>query len=406
MLPYQVSVLSYEQDKEYRIFSDIKIGPLKKGQGLTLGNALRRTVFTELEGIAICGLSMRVKNDPPVNRESGGIFEGIREDLFEISLNLQNIVLKTDTLTEKRPLFCQGRISIQGPKVVTAQDILLPDNVQVVNPNQYICSIDSDAFCPVEMTLAIVSGTGYNLVDSNEKESSEDLTEKDLQENTRKTSKKKLADYLTSNVIAPTVIAPTEADLDYLIVDSIFAPVEAFSFKVDTVSLLDTELGINEAVFEYLSISLITNGSLTPSEAIENATLKLMDLILPLKDINLYFKNFFDSSSDSTQQLDANKNTVTPVSSKVNLQFNDIKSKSVERSSDDLESIYSFPIEKLKISKRIINSLKRSNINKIGEIVQVDPVTIKNIKNFGKKSFLELKIALNEFGIWLDSSIE
>ena len=93
------------------------IEPLEKGQGITIGNALRRTLLSQIPGIAIVGV--RISD---VNHEFSAI-NGVKEDVIEVLLNLKQIVF-TGTLVKETIV----TINVNGPKIITANDILLPDN--------------------------------------------------------------------------------------------------------------------------------------------------------------------------------------------------------------------------------------------------------------------------------------
>src|SRR5210317_2608595 len=131
-------------------YSKFIIGPLEKGQGTTLGNALRRTLLSDLEGAAI--VAVRIAG---VSHEFSTI-PGVREDVLEILLNLKEIVFRTET---REPQF--GRLKIQGPAVVTADLIQLPPNLEIVNPNQYIMTISTANILEIEFKFEY--GTGYKL---------------------------------------------------------------------------------------------------------------------------------------------------------------------------------------------------------------------------------------------------
>jgi len=383
--PYRIDVLSYQKDKENRICSDIRIGPLRKGLGLTLGNALRRTILLDLEGIAITGVHLynMVNNF--------GTVDALREDIFELSLNLQNVVLASDIL----PFSCEGKISKRGPKIITAEDILLPQNVTVVNPHQYIGCVNEN--CSIDIVLDIASGKGYNLLDNEENALSADTVTDNLLKNQVNNSLT-IETYPTSSD-STSSLNQTKSDLDYMKVDSVFAPVESFTFQVEADPLTDLENNINETS-EYLHLYLITNGSISPQDAIEKGAKNLIDLLKPLEEIEKAVQTFFDSKSESINV--STQENVLSDALKNEKVLKETKTKALKLANVEQDLINNYPIEKLKISKRILNSLKRENYTKIGDLIQTSQETFKNMKNFGKKSFSELKAALNELGVWID----
>ena len=198
---------------------------LKPGQGITIGNQLRRVLLGDLGGTAIS--AVRIAG---ITHEFSTI-PGIREDILEILLNLKGIVIKSTT---KDVNF--GRLKIQGPSVVTADLIQLPTDLEIVNPNHYIATISTSNILEIEFKFEY--GTGY-----------------------------KLANKTFSD----------EAD-NYLQLDTIFMPVQKVDFKIENV--YDTENNVSERLF----IDIWTNGSISPNEAFESASQIIIDLFTLLID--------------------------------------------------------------------------------------------------------------------------
>ena len=201
------------------------INSLKVGQGITIGNQLRRVLLTDLGGIAIS--AVRIAG---VSHEFSTI-PGVREDILEILLNLKGIVLKS---TEQRLQF--GRLKIQGPTVITADLIQLPSNVEIVNPNHYIMTISTSNILEIEFKFEY--GTGY-----------------------------KLASQTFS-----------EEDENYLQLDTVFMPVQKVDFKIENV--YDNTNTISERVF----LDIWTNGSISPTDALMSATQLTINLFTSLLD--------------------------------------------------------------------------------------------------------------------------
>jgi DNA-directed RNA polymerase subunit alpha len=126
------------------------INSLKPGQGITIGNQLRRVLLNDLGGVAIS--AVRIAG---VSHEFS-ILPGVREDILEILLNLKGIVFKSKS---QNPEF--GRLKIQGPAVITADLIQLPSNLEIVNPNHYIMTISTSNILEIEFKFEY--GTGYKL---------------------------------------------------------------------------------------------------------------------------------------------------------------------------------------------------------------------------------------------------
>ena len=199
--------------------SKFRLKDLTQGQGLTIGNTLRRVLLTELEGTAIT--AVRING---VNNEFATI-PGVREDVLEILLNLKQIkfkgLLETPFIT---------RILIQGPQLVTATNISLPSGLNLINPNQYIAAISEQTNFEIE--LKIESGTGYNFTDEGSR------------------------------------ITPE----DFLSLDSIFTPVKNVNYQITD------SYKIDEKITEILDLEIITNGSIAPNDALNKASLLLQTL--------------------------------------------------------------------------------------------------------------------------------
>ena len=195
------------------------INSLKTGQGITIGNQLRRVLLGDLGGIAIS--SVRIAG---ITHEFSTI-PGVREDILEILLNLKGIVLKTKT---KMTQF--GRLKIQGPRVITAGLIQLPSDLEIVNPNHYIATISTSNILEIELKFEY--GTGYRLASQ----------------------------------------SFSEEDENYLQLDTIFMPVQKVDFKIENV--YDT----NNNISEKLLLDIWTNGSISPNDALQSAAQIIINL--------------------------------------------------------------------------------------------------------------------------------
>jgi len=199
------------------------INSLRPGQGITVGNQLRRVLLGDLGGVGIS--AVRIAG---ITHEFSTI-PGVREDILEILLNLKGIVLKSKT---KDTQF--GRLKIQGPSVLTADLIQLPSDLEIVNPNHYIATISSANILEIEFKFEY--GTGYRL----------------------------------------SAQAFSDEDENYLQLDTIFMPVQKVDFKIENV--YDTANNISER----LLLDIWTNGSISPNAAIESAAQIIIDLFVLL----------------------------------------------------------------------------------------------------------------------------
>ena len=218
-----IKYLKSEKLQSNACYGQFVINSLQTGQGITIGNQLRRVLLGDLGGIAVS--AVRIAG---VTHEFSTI-PGVREDILEILLNLKGIVLKSKT---ESPQF--GRLKIQGPSVVTANLIQLPPGLEIVNPNHYIATISTSNILEIEFKFEY--GTGY-----------------------------KLASQTFS-----------DEDENYLQLDTIFMPVQKVDFKIE--NIYDKANNISERLF----IDIWTNGSILPNEAFESASQIIIDLFTSL----------------------------------------------------------------------------------------------------------------------------
>jgi DNA-directed RNA polymerase subunit alpha len=286
------------------------INSLRSGQGITIGNQLRRVLLNDLGGVAITAIRIA-----GVSHEFSTI-PGVREDILEILLNLKGVVLRSNT---QSPQF--GRLKIQGPIVVTADLIQLPSNLELVNPNHYLMTISTANVIEIEFKFEY--GMGYKLA-------------------------------------SQTFL---EEDENYLQLDTIFMPVQKVDFKIENV--YDNANNITERLF----LDIWTNGSISPNEALKSAAQVTIDLFSLL------------------------------VEEKQATKINKLKP---EIQSISIEPYTNIAIEELQLSVRAYNCLKKAQINTVGDLLQYSPEKLQELKNFGRKSSIEVFSTLkNKLGIIL-----
>jgi len=196
------------------------IEPLHAGYGNTLGNSLRRVLLSSIEGSAV--VAFRIEG---ASHEFTTV-AGIKEDIIDIMLNVKNIRLKVHT---DKPV--ELRLEKKGAGVITAGDIKTTADVEVINPDQVICTVD-DAKKSVVIDFVVESGRGYQTIENSS------------------------ANRIHSDMIA---------------VDAIFSPVLRVRYKVD-----NTRVG-QETNLDKLLLTIDTDGSLTPREAFEEASAILVN---------------------------------------------------------------------------------------------------------------------------------
>ena len=193
--------------------------PLERGFGLTLGNALRRILLSSLQGAAITSVHI-----DGVLHEFSSI-PGVREDVTDIVLNIKDIAIKMQGDGPKRMT-----LKKQGPGQVTAGDIATPGDIQVLNPNLVICTLDDGAEIRMEFTVA--TGKGYVSAERNRAED------------------------------APIGLIP---------VDSLYSPVKKVSYRIENTregQVLD---------YDKLTMTVETNGAISPEDSVAYAARILQD---------------------------------------------------------------------------------------------------------------------------------
>ncbi|MGO3701822.1 MAG: DNA-directed RNA polymerase subunit alpha [Candidatus Saccharimonadales bacterium] len=196
------------------------IEPLHAGYGNTLGNSLRRVLLSSIEGAAI--VSFKIEG---ATHEFTTV-EGVKEDVVDISLNLKNVLVKAHT---DEPV--ELRLEKKGAGEVTAADIKTTADVEIINPEQVICTID-DPKTQVVMDIVVDSGRGYRTIDE---------------------------------------ASDTRLHSDHIALDAVFSPVLRVRYKVEP-----TRVG-QDTNLERLDVIVETDGSLTPREAFEEAAAILVN---------------------------------------------------------------------------------------------------------------------------------
>ncbi|RMF33634.1 MAG: DNA-directed RNA polymerase subunit alpha [Alphaproteobacteria bacterium] len=287
--------------------------PLERGFGLTLGNALRRVLLSSLQGAAITSVQI-----DGVLHEFSSV-PGVREDVTDIVLNLKGVALKMEVEGPKRLM-----LSASEAGVVTAGDIQVTNGIEVLNPDHVICHLDHGA--TVHMELTVNTGKGYAQADRNR---------------------------------------PEDAPIGLISVDALYSPVRKVSYKVEPTregQVLD---------YDKLTLSVETDGSITPEDAIAYAARILQDQLS-------VFVNFEEPEVHARQDVSEE------------LEFNPLLLKKV----DELE-----------LSVRSANCLKNDNIVYIGDLIQKTEAEMLRTPNFGRKSLNEIKEVLSSMGLHLGMEV-
>jgi DNA-directed RNA polymerase subunit alpha len=211
--------LSVESGDDPARSATVVAEPLERGFGLTLGNALRRVLLSSLQGAAVTSVQIE-----GVLHEFSSL-PGVLEDITDIVLNIKGIGLRMHGDGPKRM-----RLRATGPGEVRAQMIELPHDIEIMNPDHLICTLDSGAKIAMEMTVE--TGKGY---------------------------------------VAGTSNRPEDAPIGLIPVDALFSPVRKVSYRVE-----NTRVG-QVTDYDKLSMKIDTNGAVTPEDAVALAARILQD---------------------------------------------------------------------------------------------------------------------------------
>jgi DNA-directed RNA polymerase subunit alpha len=296
------------------------IGPVETGIGTPLGNALRRILLSSLPGTAVT--SVRIQG---VYHEFSCI-PYVREDVTEIVLNVKKMRLRSYS---DRPVRLQ--LTKRGPGEVRAGDIELPANVELVNPEQVIATLDSDEGL-FDMELTVERGRGYVSFEAREG--------------------------LAIGVIPVDAIFSPIPKVNYIVEPASFEVLSAVAEDATEESHIRPE-DVEGA--EQVVVEIWTDGTIDAGEA-----------------LSLSAQYLAQHSS-----LIANFNRVAPAQQDRDQQGVAIPPQLFEMAVDDLN-----------LSMRTFNCLKRSGITKVGQVLRMDKKELLSLRNFGEKSFDELYQAL------------
>ncbi|MFZ2991895.1 MAG: DNA-directed RNA polymerase subunit alpha [Candidatus Saccharimonadales bacterium] len=280
------------------------VEPLHAGYGNTLGNSLRRVLLSSVQGAAV--VAFRIEG---ISHEFTTI-PGIKEDVVDIMLNVKNIRLK---VYGDEPI--EIRLEKKGAGPVTAADIKTTADVEVINPDQIICNID-DPKKSIVINFVAESGRGYQTI--------EDSSSKRIHS-------------------------------DMIAVDAIFSPILRVRYKVE-----GTRVG-QETNLDKLSMTIETDGALTPREAFEEAAAILVNQYTALAGSTVV-----TAAPALGQDKDSEKNELNT------------------------------PIEELNLSARTANALINNDIRTVHDLVTLSEQDLRELKGFGTKALDEVKDKLAE----------
>jgi len=307
-----------EREAESRNYGKFVISPLERGYGTTLGNALRRVLLSSLEGAAVT--SIRIAD---VQHEFTDI-PGVREDVLRVMLQIKQLRIKIYDVDT-----AQLHLEVRGSGVVTAGDIITPPEVEIMNPDLYLFTVDDDN-AHLEIEMNVERGRGYSPVDDR----------------------------------------IGRLPIGELPVDAIYSPVQRVNWDIGYARVGQS------TNFDRLVMEVWTDGTIGPEEALSASAKVIIEHMRHLAGISEESLSAIALEEEVTSRL----------------------------TSEMIET----PIENLDLSVRVFNSLKRTGITTVGEVLELlekGDEAVMSIRNFGEKSLQELRQKMQEKG-YLDDEEE
>nr|UXE31065.1 RNA polymerase alpha subunit [Ostreobium quekettii] len=302
------------------LYGCFKLGPFYSNQGLTIANTLRRLLLSDLEGLAVVFVKME-----GVNHEYS-IVSGVKESVLEILANLKQIQFKTNSIIYKPQV---AYLNIRGPKIILADDIQLPSQIECVDPTQYIATISSDG--NLKIKIFICQGKRYCLQNS---------LKPVFQKHYRK-----MLDLKSSN---------------YLFLDAIFLPIRQVNFTIEQNNKLNKE---------FIIFEIWTKGGAHPKQSLFKAINEVFKILIP-------FRKFYSLQKVQTPKY---------------LAQNYLNIKNLKNSNREYQNILS-KIESAKFQKKLF-TLDISNLNLlISTYIFLKKANIHTISDLLKKSKAELSL--------------
>ncbi len=314
MLPSKPRIVTEDGNKGV-----YEIDNLNPGYGHTLGNSLRRIILSSLPGAAIT--SVKIEGA----QHEFSVLDGVKQDVITILLNLKKARFK---MLSDEPQ--QLTLSAKGIKSVTVGDVKLTGQVEVLNPELHIADLtDKNANLTIEMTIE--KGLGF---------------------------------------VQKEVLQKAKVDIGTIAVDAIFTPIRRVSYEVENMRVGD------KTNHNRLRISIETDGTITPREALENSIVIMIEQLKAIVD----FKDMDETVSaevaeDATETEEVKK--------------------------DELTDVLKTRIDTLNFSARTLNALTGANIRTVGGVARKKKEDLLEIEGIGEKGIQEIKRVLSNYGITL-----
>lgn len=297
-----------------------EIDGLYPGYGHTLGNSLRRIILSSIPGASITSIKI-----DGISHEFSTI-DGIKEDVIIMILNLKKARFK---MTTDEPQTVT--LSAKGPKKVTAADIKTSGQVEILNPELYICEVTGKNNLDIE--IRIEKGLGF---------------------------------------IPKEMIQKEKVDIGTIAVDAIFTPIRRVAYEVENMRVGD------KTNHNRLRISIETDGTLTPREALSESIATMINqlkAIIDFKEPEVEMPELSNNTSENEEDEDGKENK------------------------DDFADVLKTRIDTLDLSTRTLNALSAANIRTLGGLARKKREDLLEVEGIGEKGITEIKKALGKLGL-------
>ena len=331
MRSLMISCIESRVERNQSLYGCFKIGPFYRNHGLTVATILRRSLLSNLEGLAVVFVQIKgVKHEY-------SILKGVQESVLEILTHFKNIQFKTNQIFYKPQI---AYLNVQGPKIVYSKDIQLPASIQCVDPSQYIATLAVDG--KLKIKLFICRGKRFCL----------------------QTSLKFIIQEQFKEILN---LKPQ----NFLFIDSIFLPIQKVNFALQQQKDLITEN-------EFIVMEIWTNGSLYPKQSLFKAVNEIIYLLIP-------FRKF-----KSIPTFKKSKSSFLPKSNEQNYQ----KTLSKINSFQFRKQLSSLDIGNLNLSGQTHSYLKKRQIHTISDLLRQSKKKWVYLKRFQPKFFQEIEANL------------
>ncbi len=303
-----------------------EIDNLYPGYGHTLGNSLRRIILSSLTGAAITSLKI-----DGVDHEFA-VMDGVKEDVLNIILNLKKVRFK---VIGDEPQVVN--LKWKGVGQVTAKDIEVSGQVEILSGDQYICEV-TDKKAELNIEIYVQKGLGY---------------------------------------VSKEEIQKEKMSIGHIAVDAIFTPIRRVSYEVENMRVGDS------TNYNRLRISVETDGTYTPREAVERS---IEIMILQLQSIHDF------------KGLDEKPEAIIEA---VEKEIKDVHNEKELAEGEEEKEVMKTRIEDLNLSTRTLNALTNAKIRTVGGIARKTSEDLLAVEGMGDKGLQEIKRTLSNFGILL-----